>query len=117
MGAAFNMISPRTGMTKVASREHATWMAPGSFAFKHAQRCHPAVAALAVMRARLPGLRNAVGLRNAPATRCEFSVSRTAFDFTVESSFTLNLAVPAGLPVAAERLPTKVERATLPPPE
>jgi hypothetical protein len=78
--------------------------------------CHPAVAALAVMRARLPGLRNAVGLCNAPATRCEFNVSRTALDFTVESSFTLNLAVPGRSPVTADRSPVSrtVERATLP---
>jgi len=69
------------------------------------------------MRARFPGLRNAVRLRSAPATEPEFRVSRTALDLTVWSSFTLNLAVPAGLPVVAEWLPVSrnVERATLPP--
>ena len=91
-----------------------------------------------MIRARVLGLRNAPGVRNAPATEREFSVLRTALDLTPEFSFVLNVAVravlraafrlelvSARLPtellemlrVAADRLPVlrTVERVTLPP--
>jgi hypothetical protein len=42
--------------------------------------CHPAVAALAVMLARVCALRNAFVLRSAPATERELSALRTALD-------------------------------------
>jgi hypothetical protein len=81
--------------------------------------CHPAVAAVAVMRARVLGLCNALVLRNAPATEREFNVLRTALAFKfalgVACSLLLSGAVwPMdpfeGLRTVRDRLPREADR-------